>query len=435
MESFLLQLCPGSMLAQPRDLLKGSFPLQAYPAQETEIPRAGRMVFVGAHEGANDEPGRSRGGAAKDGDRPHPNACMGDDALGVKEGRNLVIVVVVLGCISVLSTVLRVVSRRMSLGLDDYCMVTAMCLVIASTVVVILTVTKGGVGLPTKKVSSAGTEFVLKMLIPCQALYGAGLALVKTSMMILYYKLFGKKTSTRIAIYTTGAIVWAWALSVVLESFLICQPIAYNWNPSLPGGRCRNRNVAYVVAGVLNMVTDFMVMALPISYIWSLQMPIGRKLGLVAAFSLGLFVSAISMVRVVSLLRINFDNVTYTLPMPLMWSIVEEQLAIVAGNLPHLRCIFSDVLPAAWLGSSDQSEWSIDQFGVRKSSLYNVGLTRMDIGINRSVVTTGKPNMHTLAIPATRWSDDRLDGQSDSELASNGVPPDGIHMRKEFRVE
>ena len=126
------------------------------------------------------------------------------------------------------------------------------------------------------------------MIIVCQALYGVGLALVKTSMMILYYKLFGSKPSMRLAIYVTGAIVWAWALSIVLESFLICQPIEFNWNPTLPGGKCGNRNAAFVVAGVLNMVTDLMVMSLPIPYIWSLQLPFGRRVGLIAAFTLGL---------------------------------------------------------------------------------------------------------------------------------------------------
>lgn len=127
-----------------------------------------------------------------------------------------------------------------------------------------------------------------QMIIVCQILYGIGLSLVKTSMMALYLKLFGTKASIRTAIYVTGAIVWAWGLSIVLESFLICQPIEFNWNPTLPGGKCGNRNAAFVVAGVLNMVTDLMVMSLPIPYIWNLQLRVGRKIGLSVAFSLGL---------------------------------------------------------------------------------------------------------------------------------------------------
>lgn len=51
-------------------------------------------------------------------------------------------------------------------------------------------------------------EFVLKAIITMQALYGIGLALVKTSMMGLYWRLFGSKTSFRIAVYIVGAVVW-----------------------------------------------------------------------------------------------------------------------------------------------------------------------------------------------------------------------------------
>jgi len=130
------------------------------------------------------------------------------------------------------------------------------------------------------------------MIIPCQILYGIGLGLIKTSMMVLFLKLFGTKLGLRIAIYITGAIVWGWALSIVLESFLICTPIGFNWNPMVPGGRCGDRNAAFVAAGVLNMVTDLMVMALPLKYVWELQLPVGRKIGLSVAFCIGLlFVS------------------------------------------------------------------------------------------------------------------------------------------------
>ncbi|KAJ5216562.1 uncharacterized protein N7498_002969 [Penicillium cinerascens] len=317
--------------------------------------------------------------------------------------------------------------RNISLGLDDYFMLVAMSMVIVSSIVVILAVTKGGVGHHaitmegkgglgphTTYVSFADIEFVLKMIIICQALYGVGLALVKTSMMILYYKLFGSKPTMRIAIYVTGAIVWAWALSIVLESFLLCQPIEFNWNPTLPGGKCGNRNVAFVVAGVLNMVTDLMVMSLPIPYIWKLQLPVGRKVGLTAAFTLGLFVSAISMVRVVSLMHINFADVTYTLPIPLMWSIVEEQVAIVAGNLPFLRRVFSVVLPASWLGSSRRA---------------TAGSSK------RSENISERTNNKDQTTETTRWSDDGIDGRSDTELASNGAAPDGIQTWKDFRFE
>ncbi|KAF9241048.1 hypothetical protein CBS147339_4328 [Penicillium roqueforti] len=271
------------------------------------------------------------------------------------------------------------------------------------------------------------------MIIVCQILYAIGLALVKTSMMILYHKLFGTKASMRIAIYVTGTIVWAWGLSIILESFLICHPVAFNWNPTLPKGGCGNRNAAFVVAGVLNMVTDLMVMLLPIPYIWKLQLPVGRKIGLSVAFSIGLFVSAISMVRVDSLMRIDFNDLTYTLPIPLMWSIIEQQLALVAANLPLLRSVFSAVLPGSWLGSSARRTGTPSgEPSAKKRSAQEYSLTRMDAGTNRSEVTADS-HKHANHNSQTRWSDD--DEQSDTELAANAMPPDGIQIWKAFRVD
>jgi hypothetical protein len=141
------------------------------------------------------------------------------------------------------------------------------------------------------------------------------------------------------------------------------------------------------------------------------------------------------MVRVVSLMRIDFADVTYSLPLPLMWSIVEEQLAIVASNLPLLRRVFSAVIPGSWIGSSNYgSGWSNRQTLGRKSFSNHFAMTRMDLGVNNSEVTSGHTK-HSSSVKGTRWSDDG-DGRSDTDLASNGAPPGGIHihMSKDFRV-
>ena len=76
-------------------------------------------------------------------------------------------------------------------------------------------------------------------------------------------------------------------MSVVLETFLLCRPLAYNWDTSIKG-TCGQRNTVYVSAGVLNLVTDFMVMSLPIPHILKLQLAWRRKLGLILMFSLGI---------------------------------------------------------------------------------------------------------------------------------------------------
>ncbi|KAL4919246.1 hypothetical protein BDW62DRAFT_47106 [Aspergillus aurantiobrunneus] len=353
--------------------------------------------------------------------------------LRARDGRDIVIVIIVLGLLAVTAVILRVVSRRIrkvSLGLDDYLMLTAIWFVIVSAILVITTVTHGGVGFHMTEVNPEDLIYTMKMIIVLQSLYGIGLALVKTSLMVLYYRLFGTKKSFRIAICLTGAIVWAWGFSIVLESFLLCQPVEFNYNPMRPGGgKCGNRNAAFVVAGVLNMVTDFMVMLLPVPYIWGLQLATGRKVGLVITFCLGLFVSAISMVRVFSLMRIDFQDAPWTLPLPLMWSIVEEELAVVAANLPIMRHVFATILPNGWIGSSRRKATDSEE---HQSSGHQqkYSLTRMDIGISKSAISS--PQVRPIhSSPPSRWSDD---GRSETNLAEHGAPLDGIHVAREFEV-
>lgn len=79
-----------------------------------------------------------------------------------------------------------------------------------------------------------------------------------------------------------------WAISVILEALLLCRPFAFNWDPTIPGGVCGDRNRVYVSAGVLNVVTDFMVIALPVPHILGLKLVLRRKLGLLFMFTMGI---------------------------------------------------------------------------------------------------------------------------------------------------
>lgn len=162
-----------------------------------------------------------------------------------------------------------------------------MCILLISAFVSVV-ITNGGVGLQLGAVALADMEYMFKLLLVLQILYAIGLLLVKASILGLYWRLFGVKVGFRRAIYVVGAVVLAWAISSILETFLLCTPFEYNWNPAVEGGRCANRNAAFIATGVLNLVTDLMVLSLPLSHIWALQLPLGQRLGLLVIFSLGM---------------------------------------------------------------------------------------------------------------------------------------------------
>ncbi|PYH91301.1 hypothetical protein BO71DRAFT_401470 [Aspergillus ellipticus CBS 707.79] len=174
------------------------------------------------------------------------------------------------------------------------------------------------------------------------------------------------------------------------------------------------------------MATNFMVVLLPLPHVWALQLPLGRKVALGLALCLGIFVSAISMVRIVSLTHIDFGDATYTLPLPLMWSIVEEQVAIVCANLPLLRHTFGGILPARWFDTlRRQTSESSSRTRSPDDSKQGNGLSWMSHGVVsanflfRGMVFERKPT-------PSWWSHEA--SQSDLELAEHGAPPDGIKV-------
>jgi hypothetical protein len=109
----------------------------------------------------------------------------------------------------------------------------------------------------------------------------------KWSILLFYQRLFGTRRWLKICVYVAMVVIFLWMVSVVLETFLLCQPLEYNWNTAIEGS-CGDRNAVYVVAGATNMATDFMVLLIPVPTIWNLKMPTFQRFGLMATFSLGI---------------------------------------------------------------------------------------------------------------------------------------------------
>lgn len=42
-----------------------------------------------------------------------------------------------------------------------------------------------------------------------------------------------------------------WGIMVILTAFLLCQPLAYNWDQFILGGKCANERAAFIAVGVL----------------------------------------------------------------------------------------------------------------------------------------------------------------------------------------
>ncbi|PSR79794.1 hypothetical protein BD289DRAFT_485381 [Coniella lustricola] len=277
--------------------------------------------------------------------------------LDTPETRTPLIVSTFFGVLALLSYI----ARLYSIGvphtrprLDDWLILAALVLVYVSLGIQWACVTLGGTGrhiTDVEAVDPSAVVLTLQLILPFEALYGITLMLVKFSMLRFYARIFAINKTFTIAVWTAATVIFLWMVSVVLETFLLCRPLAYNWDTTIADGTCGNRQAVYVGAGVSNMVTDFMVLLLPVPFVWKLKMPTASKMGLLGIFCLGIFITAISIVRLKSLMDISFTDPTWTLPMGLLWTVLEPELAIINANLPLMKRLFTRMLPRLFSSS------------------------------------------------------------------------------------
>lgn len=188
-------------------------------------------------------------------------------------------------------------------------------------------------------------------------LWATSLMFTKASILLFYMRIFDVDNYFRtVAQLATGAIV-LWCLSVVLSSILLCWPFAYNWDQSIPG-HCGNQVLSYIITGAFNIVTDLIVLCMPMPIIWKLQMPRANKVALTIIFAIGfLWVSQInlvlcpadqslrsicivSIVRIVAISKISYTDISYSLPLAFIWSMLEPTLGITIACIPVMRPLF-----------------------------------------------------------------------------------------------
>jgi hypothetical protein len=126
-----------------------------------------------------------------------------------------------------------------------------------------------------------------QIIIPLQFLWVLSLSCTKMSILCLYVLIFPIRWVVW-GSYVTMFILVAWTIGTILAGCLICQPIAFNWDKTIPGGTCGDQVKSFTISGAINVITDVMVLVLPMHALYRLQMATYKRLALVAVFGLGI---------------------------------------------------------------------------------------------------------------------------------------------------
>ncbi|KAL4880292.1 hypothetical protein BJY04DRAFT_219288 [Aspergillus karnatakaensis] len=184
-----------------------------------------------------------------------------------------------------------------------------------------------------------GMEPVTKLstlVIPLQFLWVLSLSCTKISILFLYLRIFPVRWLIWSS-WATMALIVAWAIATILAGCLICTPFAFNWDKTIPGGKCGNQVTSFTVTGVINLVTDVIVLGLPMPSLYKLQMATYKKVTLIAVFGLGVVTCVISALRISVLSTMDFADITYTMPKANIFSGIEPCLAVILACIPMMR--------------------------------------------------------------------------------------------------
>ncbi|TQV98536.1 integral membrane protein [Cordyceps javanica] len=209
------------------------------------------------------------------------------------------------------------ISRRTGLGWDDatiilsyFCTLTVMIFMMVSV--------DAGFGKHVKSLSKPNKLKALQMFYIAQIFYKLTINLTKTSILLLYRRIFVQKWF-RYSCNTLICIVMAYCVA----------NYGINWYA----------NAGFAIA------TDLLILSLPMQPIWASKLPVNQKRALMLVFALGGFVTVTSILRATTLnFSITSPDVTYDIASTL-WTMIEMNVALICACLPMCRMVLAWMLP------------------------------------------------------------------------------------------
>ncbi|RYO83906.1 hypothetical protein DL766_001733 [Monosporascus sp. MC13-8B] len=229
--------------------------------------------------------------------------------------------------------------------------------------------------------------------------YCYAMAFIKLSLLSLYGSVFTSKRF-RYCVWAVAAVVTTWAVSIATVGIFQCTPIAFGWDPTIPGGYCFNYGLVVLIGGIINIVTDLTILCMPIPLVWKLHVTRQKKLLLCFTFAMGGSACIISMVRLAFALEVgstadgSWDNI----PAGLL-SVVELMTGILAVSIPTYRPLYRRLVEGpSWVKQSIQNDYASGNrnaeyhrsFGREGPRSVSVSAGRVSVGTRQGISVTNQ---------------------------------------------
>ncbi|KAK1720270.1 uncharacterized protein BDZ83DRAFT_551033, partial [Colletotrichum acutatum] len=171
-----------------------------------------------------------------------------------------------------------------------------------------------------------------------QLLYVFTLTLIKCSILFMYLRIFPGEKFRRVLWVTLAVTAGLGTGSVFLVAFQ-CQPVGMAWKQwtGEENSHCVPVPPLGVVHGAVNIILDVWMLILPASQVLFLNMKPRKKWAVMFMFSLGLFLTISSGIRLRAVLRYTTASTNPTIDaMPVaVWSDIELDVGVFTTCIPN----------------------------------------------------------------------------------------------------
>ncbi|KAK1984347.1 integral membrane family protein [Colletotrichum cereale] len=272
---------------------------------------------------------------------------MAEVDLSESNGGALVATAVAFLVLSWFSVLLRCYVRAfMTKGfqIDDWFMAVAQVVFTFSCSLILVGV-YNGLGRHNKALSQKQEISALMYQALATATYVLGMLFIKLSIGFFLLRL-SSSTVYNWIIGVSLTIVTIWSVVIFFWNMFQCSPVEAQWDYAIPNSECVPSDAIVAAAysiSVMNVLSDWLYALLPIPMVWSVKMTKQAKATVIVILGLGIFASIATLIRLKYLADLNdVADILCTAPAltgtnPMVWTLVEPGVAIVASSLVTVR--------------------------------------------------------------------------------------------------
>ncbi|KAJ9143417.1 hypothetical protein NKR23_g6557 [Pleurostoma richardsiae] len=215
-----------------------------------------------------------------------------------------------------------------------------------------------GLGAPDSRIPGGPTGPIymegIKSVFLWQIFFLSGFVFIKCSICMTLLRISVVRWH-RITLWALIAITVISTIFVDIYILLQCRPIQRTWGEK--EGTCLPSTITVAITFVisaLNLITDFTTAVLPFLMLRKVQMSKNRKIAITLVLSLGVLASIATIARL-PFGTAYFATKNYLVGIGdiILWTVVECDLALIAGSLPMLRTLFKGLSQ----GSTDKKHY------------------------------------------------------------------------------